>query len=550
MIAELRVFDEANRFGGKARGLHTAMRLGLRVPPTLAIEVPEFSEPDRANHWLEDTSASVASWATSKDIDHLVIRSSAEYEDSDISSFAGLFPSRFSVASKLAVETTLREMLNGLSSEGLAAYIQARGIHQGQGMSFLVQPTVPPLRSGIAFAVARRDVVDLAVQCTWGLGLDLVRGVVIGDIYDSRRAPDSALTIGAKHLAVYPLVPSNDVAPGDYVQVRLAPCDLKISTKLVFVDETQNLAYVRIPAAESGHAALSSEIVEFLRTRLTDAVETLAESLDVEWVQAIDGRIYIVQMRPVTARLAVPDGLQSRQGDSAEVFTGEPGAPGRFTGNIRHWGDDGLSLSSTGQDVLVCGAAKPEMLPEILGSGALVSSDAGILSHVAILARELGKPCVLGASNLPGWAKDDGAAVCVDGTAGTVRRVSQVVGSAPLREERLDELLDEVEIELWPDRLPHHGWKAEPGKRAVIVLLTPEWLEALQQGGSVQLGLLQRQSILIFNGCSAQNQGVGSMLRRLGFMIAEWGPWFIAASGISTESAKDLLTSLELRHLT
>jgi pyruvate, water dikinase len=547
VITKLNVFDDTNRLGGKAKGLQTAMKLGLTVPPTLAIELPEFSKgaDEAIDHWLEDTAESVSTWAVSKQIGHLVIRSSGQSEDSDGTSFAGLFPSRFSLASKPAVQTALREMLHGLSSKGLSAYIQAKGIRREQGMSFLVQPTVPPLRSGVAFAVAQCNVVDLAVQCTWGLALDLVRGVATGDTYDSRRSADSALTIGAKSLAVYPLVRSDKVMPGNHVQVRLAPDGTSINAKLVFVDEPQALAYVRMPSAESRGLALSSEILTFLRTQLTHAVDKLAVSLDVEWVQAIDGRIYTVQMRPVTAQLLAPDDPQPCNSDRTEVFTGEPGAPGRFTGHIRHRGDDGLSFSTVRDGVLVCGAAKPEMLPEILHSGALVSSDAGILSHVAILARELGKPCVLGASSLPPWAKD-GTVAAVDGAAGTVIRVTQA-GSATHLEERLDHLLDEVEIELWPDRLPGHSREEDPGKRTVIVLLTPEWLEALQKDESLQLRLLQRKAILIFHECSTDKESVGPMLRALGFTTAEWRPWSVAVSGISIESATDLLASLGLR---
>ena len=524
------------------------MRLGLAVPPTLAIELLDSSSGvgQQVHDWLEDASDNVSSWALSKGLHHLVIRSSGQSEDSDGSSFAGLFPSRFCLASRSAIHAALRDMLQGQSSKALDAYIQAKGINQKQSMSFLVQPTIPPIRSGVAFAIAGRNLIDLVVQGTWGLALDLVRGVAGGDIYDSRRSTGLALTTGAKSLAVYPLVLSGQVVPGDHIQVSFGQGVSSATAKLVFVDESQALGYVRIPAAlQSRPAALTSEVVTALRTQLTHAVDQLAVSLDVEWVQAIDGRIYIVQMRPVTADLITPDLPLPSHRDTRKVFSGEPGAPGTFAGLVWRWTDQRTPLSPASDEVLVCGPARPEMLPEILQSGALVSSEAGILSHVAILARELGKPCVLGASTLPSWIKD-GAAVVVDGTSGTVESVHQADSAVQL--ERLDELcFDEVEIALWPESALEDEPEQDPTKRTLIALLTHEWLEALQRNPSLYLRLFERKTIVILHvDASASAPNVMRVLNPLGFLSAEWGSWSIAVHGISIGAAKELLHSLGL----
>ena len=71
-------------------------------------------------------------------------------------------------------------------------------------------------------------------------------------------------------------------------------------------------------------------------------------------------------------------------------------------------------------DVILCYATWPDMLPAILKAGAIIAEDGGLLSHTAIVSRELGIPAVVGAKgaiNLIGENK----LVKIDGSTGIIK---------------------------------------------------------------------------------------------------------------------------------
>jgi phosphoenolpyruvate synthase/pyruvate phosphate dikinase len=70
-------------------------------------------------------------------------------------------------------------------------------------------------------------------------------------------------------------------------------------------------------------------------------------------------------------------------------------------------------------EVLVCDRTSPELVGQMQKATAIVTNQGGILSHAAIVARELGKPCVVGTGNATKILRN-GQAITVDGTKGTV----------------------------------------------------------------------------------------------------------------------------------
>jgi len=70
-------------------------------------------------------------------------------------------------------------------------------------------------------------------------------------------------------------------------------------------------------------------------------------------------------------------------------------------------------------DVLVCAITDPSWTPLFLSAAAVVCDSGALLSHAAIVARELGIPAVLSVPNITTIA--DGTMLHVDGDAGTVR---------------------------------------------------------------------------------------------------------------------------------
>ncbi len=74
-------------------------------------------------------------------------------------------------------------------------------------------------------------------------------------------------------------------------------------------------------------------------------------------------------------------------------------------------------------DVLVAYTADPGWTPLFINAAAVVLEVGGILQHGAVIAREYGKPCVVGIDGLTTKLRD-GQSVEVDGTAGVIRLLS------------------------------------------------------------------------------------------------------------------------------
>ncbi|MEK7463624.1 MAG: PEP-utilizing enzyme [Patescibacteria group bacterium] len=71
-------------------------------------------------------------------------------------------------------------------------------------------------------------------------------------------------------------------------------------------------------------------------------------------------------------------------------------------------------------EILVTSMTTPEYLPAMQKSSAFVTDEGGITCHAAIVARELGKPCIIGTKNATQILKN-GDMVEVDANAGIIR---------------------------------------------------------------------------------------------------------------------------------
>ena len=111
-------------------------------------------------------------------------------------------------------------------------------------------------------------------------------------------------------------------------------------------------------------------------------------------------------------------------GETARQLIGQPASPGVATGSVRCiQGREDLGKFRQGE-VLVCDAIQPTMTHLVPLASAIIERRGGMLIHGAIIARELGIPCVNGVRNAAEVLKN-GDLVTVDGHLGIV-----AVGSA------------------------------------------------------------------------------------------------------------------------
>lgn len=121
----------------------------------------------------------------------------------------------------------------------------------------------------------------------------------------------------------------------------------------------------------------------------------------------------------------------TQSGESPRQLVGQPASPGMATGRVRRIrGAEDLGRFHAGE-VLVCDAIQPMMTHLVPLACAVVERRGGMLIHGAIIARELGIPCVNGIANAV-QVLHDGDLVTVDGYLGIV-----TVGAPEFELERM-----------------------------------------------------------------------------------------------------------------
>lgn len=116
---------------------------------------------------------------------------------------------------------------------------------------------------------------------------------------------------------------------------------------------------------------------------------------------------------------------------------------GRASGRVKIV-DDPKAAFETG-DILVCDMTTPAYIELMKKSAAIITNQGGILSHAAIIARELGKICVVGTGNATSILKDEDV-VEVDATNGVVRLIST---SLPFQVQNYQRLFRANDAKLW-----------------------------------------------------------------------------------------------------
>jgi phosphohistidine swiveling domain-containing protein len=106
--------------------------------------------------------------------------------------------------------------------------------------------------------------------------------------------------------------------------------------------------------------------------------------------------------------------------NQAGVIKGTTAYPGKVRGVVKIILDPTKGDHFNEGDILVTGMTRPEYLALMQKAGAFVTDSGGILSHAAIVARELKKPCVIGTQVATKVLKD-GDMVEVDADKGVVR---------------------------------------------------------------------------------------------------------------------------------
>ena len=323
----------------------------------------------------------------------VAVRSSATAEDLPDASFAGQQETYLNVHGEEDLFDKIRKCWSSLFTARAIAYREKQGFaHDDVKLAVVVQKMVNSEVSGIMFTVdPNSGAKEIVIEGGYGLGEAIVGGEVTPDTY---KIDKDNMSIKARRISTqkwkYTKGPDGNTVKEDIPEEK---------------QNSQKIEDRRVV-----------EIAEIGRQ-----IEIHYEKpMDMEWCIE-DGRVYIVQARPITAvgNSAVNETVQTEAASEAVLTTGLGASPGLASGKVVIY-DESMSLDVVKDgDVLVTSMTMPDMVPAMSRAAAIVTDEGGMTCHAAIISRELGTPCVVGTGNATSILSD-GMLITVDGTTGTV----------------------------------------------------------------------------------------------------------------------------------
>lgn len=424
-IANLGMAD-AEEAGGKGANMGEMVAAGLPVPPGFVVLRDSYLESMKAGGVADELNAAhrealLAALDTSRfdgmcakmrdlvvkagmapDVRELIlasyramgpdcyvaVRSSATGKDGADASFAGMNETYTNVRGEENLIEAVQNCWASLFGPRVVSYRASRGFTADPAMAVVVQLMIASERSGVAFtADPTTDATDrVVVEAAFGQGEVVVSGSVEPDTYVVSKEAGEILSrrMGFKSFEI--------IRGEDGRDLRVELDDTKAQAQVLNDDEVRTIAEIAVRSER--HAGCPQ---------------------DTEWAIA-DGKTYIVQTRPITTlnRAGKPAAEQHQV-----LLQGLPAVPGAASGVVRVLKDphDGARLQDG--EVLVAQMTNPDWLPTMRRASALVTDTGGMTCHAAIVARELGVPCIVGARTATKDLKD-GTVVTVDGTHGRV----------------------------------------------------------------------------------------------------------------------------------
>jgi pyruvate,water dikinase len=319
----------------------------------------------------------------------VAVRSSATAEDLPSASFAGQQETYLNVRGRAELLSAVRDCMASLFTDRAIVYRTERGFdHRQVSLSVGVQKMVRSdlASAGVIFTLDTesgfRDVVLLTAS--WGLGETVVQGRVNPDEYWVHK-------------------PTLDLGFAPIVRRERGNKALK----LVYAEGgTGRVRELRTTQAErDGFVLEKNEILELARWAIAIERHYTAHAgkptpMDIEWAK--DGRtgeLFVLQARPETvhSQAGPPHFENYRLLEKGRVLVRGKSVGAKIgTGPVRvvHTASE-LGEFRTGE-VLVTQMTDPDWEPVLRKAAAVVTDQGGRTCHAAIVARELGLPCVVG----------------------------------------------------------------------------------------------------------------------------------------------------------
>jgi pyruvate,water dikinase len=322
----------------------------------------------------------------------VAVRSSATAEDTEAASFAGMNETFLNVRGPDEVVEAVRRCWSSLFGARTVFYRAKQGFGQADmDIAVVVQRQILSTRAGVMFTIdpASGDRDRLVIEGSLGLGESVVSGQVSPDRYviDKRDLHILKRDVKRKELVIEPLPDGG---------TRTRELSGEESTRPVLSDE---------------------EVIEIAKLGIRDE-QHYGRPQDTEWAFDEEGIAWMLQSRPVTAS-GGDAGAAVAEPQGEALVRGLGAAPGVGHGEVKIISELSRGNDLKQGDVLVTHMTAPDWVPLMRRSAAIITDSGGMTCHAAIVSRELGIPCVVGAADATSKLRD-GELVTVDATHGTV----------------------------------------------------------------------------------------------------------------------------------
>ena len=158
------------------------------------------------------------------------------------------------------------------------------------------------------------------------------------------------------------------------------------------------------------------ELYTYQKTRRLPSKDTLERRHNCIGIYFDQNKVHMLQKKEV-------EGIESFWVENiiAKGINGTPAFKGKVTGVCRVVFDYKKANISKGE-ILVTGMTDPNFVPLIKKAAGIITDGGGLLSHAAIISRELKKPCIIG-TKIATQVLKNGDLVEVDASKGIVRRI-------------------------------------------------------------------------------------------------------------------------------
>jgi pyruvate,water dikinase len=404
--------SEENRgeVGSKSFGIHRLTLAGLPVPKSLVLTTNAYVEYLEHNHFfpllteldkiefnchdLADTAEKVSAKIRSgkfpesitKDLQtevqkidsinntstRLAVRSSCTYEDLDGTSFAGLYKTFLNVPASELLPKIL-ECYASLFSPRALTYLKTNNISvKDLRMGVLIQELIDADAAGTIFTAEPDSgfAENIQIEAVHGFGEGLVSGHITPDSWTVSKR--NGKVIGRSF-------------GGD--------------NNMYIVNGNEGLNVVSKSIEQQNSLCMEEFDIELL-AGCAKRLEILeGYPLDIEWVKSKNGKIFFLQVRPLTCvahnnfliRYEIIDSQKQKP-----LLRGKPITEQVVTGRVRVLK---RPEEVTQEEILVVENLDPNWLPFIKNAKGIVVESGGYTSHMSIILREHNIPSIFGAQD-------------------------------------------------------------------------------------------------------------------------------------------------------